>query len=268
MTTARSAASDVQTSDWFQVTVKVGLAAYGLVHLLIAWLALQLAFGDSSGSASQQGAINQLAQESYGQVLLWVIAVGFVALVVWQVLKAVKGHEQEDGAKRTLKRAASAGKAVVFAALALSSAQAAMGDKSGSNTDKMTADLMHMTFGRFLVGALGLVIIGVGVAHVVKGFTRGFEKNLDLAKTPAAETVVRIGQVGYAAKGVSLGLVGGLFCWAAITYDADKSGGLDVALRTLLDAAYGPWLLALVAIGIGCFGVYCFAWARSADPSS
>ncbi|MDQ3481565.1 MAG: DUF1206 domain-containing protein, partial [Actinomycetota bacterium] len=44
--------------------------------------------------------------------------------------------------------------------------------------------------------------------------------------------------------------------------------GLDVALRTLLDESFGPWLLAVVAVGIGCFGVYCFFWARYADTNS
>ncbi len=53
-----------------------------------------------------------------------------------------------------------------------------------------------------------------------------------------------------------------------MTYDPKKAGGLDVALRTLLDQGFGPWLLALVALGIGCFGVYCFFWAKDADTSS
>ena len=268
MTSTQSATDTVQTSDWFMLTVRVGLAAYGLVHLLIAWLALQLAFGDPSGSASQQGAINQLAQESLGQLLLWVIAVGFAALVVWQAIKAFQGHQGEDGAKRVLKRVLSGAKGVLFAALGLSSAQAALGESGGgSSTDQMTRDLMELPLGRFIVGAVGLVIIGVGVAHVVKGFTRSFEDKLDLAKTPAPDTVIKIGQVGYVAKGIALGVVGALFGWAAISFDADKAGGLDVALHKLIDAGSGPWLLAAIAVGIGCFGVYCFAWARSADPA-
>ncbi len=74
--------------------------------------------------------------------------------------------------------------------------------------------------------------------------------------------------MGYIAKGVALGVLGGLFVWAAATYDADKAGGLDVALRKLLDTGVGPWLLALVAAGIVCFGAFCFAWAWYADTQS
>ena len=39
----------------------VGLASYGLLHLVIAWIALQLVFG-KRGEASQQGALSQLAR--------------------------------------------------------------------------------------------------------------------------------------------------------------------------------------------------------------
>ena len=40
--------------------------AYGVVHLLIAWLALQLAFGDHSENASSQGALRELASQPFG----------------------------------------------------------------------------------------------------------------------------------------------------------------------------------------------------------
>jgi hypothetical protein len=67
---------------------------------------------------------------------------------------------------------------------------------------------------------------------------------------------------------VAFAVVGGLFVWAAYTYDPKKAGGLDVALHTLRGEGFGPWLLVLVALGIGCFGLYCFAWARYADTTA
>ena len=63
-------------------------------------------------------------------------------------------------------------------------------------------------------------------------------------------------------------IVGGLFGWAAITYDAEKAGGLDDALRTVNDAPFGSVLLTLMALGLICFGVYCFFWARHPKVST
>ncbi|MDQ3484235.1 MAG: DUF1206 domain-containing protein [Actinomycetota bacterium] len=270
MTQTRSNAQQVNNSRWFDVLVRVGLVSYGIVHLLIGWLALQIAFGDSSGAPDQQGALQQIAAEPYGEVLLWLIALGLLALAVWQAIEAVYGHQSRDNPKRALKRVASAGKAVIYLVLALSAAKTAMGEQSKSSEDSTTAKLMDLPFGRFLVLAVGLGIIGVGVALVVKGVKKKFERDLDARATSGSSgtAVEKLGQVGYIAKGVSLGVVGGLFVWAAATHDADKAGGLDVALRKLLDTGLGPWLLALVAAGIACFGAFCFAWARYADSQS
>jgi len=49
---------------------------------------------------------------------------------------------------------------------------------------------------------------------------------------------------------------------AAVTYDPDKARGLDAALRTLAAQPYGGFLLAVVALGIAAFGVFCFIQAR------
>lgn len=74
--------------------------------------------------------------------------------------------------------------------------------------------------------------------------------------------VERLGQVGYISKGVAMAVVGGLFGWAALTYDPSKAGGLDDALRTINSAPLGSVLLTVVALGLACFGVFCFFWAR------
>ena len=56
------------------------------------------------------------------------------------------------------------------------------------------------------------------------------------------------GKVGYIAKGIAVGLVGGLFVYAAFTQDPKKSGSTDKALHKVLEQPFGPWLLiALVA---------------------
>ena len=53
----------------------------------------------------------------------------------------------------------------------------------------------------------------------------------------------RLGTAGYCAKGVALAIIGGLFGYAAITYDPKKAGGLDAALSTVRDQPFGTVLL-------------------------
>jgi hypothetical protein len=57
----------------------------GVVHLLLGWLALQIAWGLSGReSADTSGAMKTLADQPFGQVLLWLVAVGLAALALWQ----------------------------------------------------------------------------------------------------------------------------------------------------------------------------------------
>ena len=270
MSDAKNTARQMQDSVWLERGVRVGLVAYGVVHLLIGWLALQLAFGDPAGAASQQGALHQLAQEPYGDVLLWVVGIGLFALALWQAFEAVVGHRSEDNPKRVLKRGVSVGRAVIYALLGYSAISMALGEASSSKKDQLTAQVMDLPFGQLIVGAVGVGVIVAGVGLARHGLTRHFERSLEPGATSGSSgtTVVRLAQAGYLAKAVAFAVVGGLFIWAAYTYDPQKAGGLDVALQTLRGEAFGPWLLGLVAVGIGCFGLYCFAWARYADTST
>ena len=234
------------------------------MHLLIALIAVQVAWGLGGGGdeASQEGALGRLAGNGLGRTLLWVIAIGFVALAVWQFVEAIWGHlDREPGRKRITKRVGSAGKTVIYAALAVTAFRlaTASGGGGGETEEGWTARLMGVTFGRYLVLAVGLVIVALGVRLVIRGVTKKFTRDL---AGGTSRNVVRLGQIGYIAKGVAFVIVGGLFGWAALTYDPEKAGGLDDALRTIQEAPAGSVLLTLMALGLACFGVYCFTWAR------
>lgn len=255
-------------SELLDHAVRVGLICYGVVHLLIAWLAAQLAVGSGDGSASSQGALSQLAQQPFGTALLWVVALGFAALVVWQLIEAVVGHRDEDGKKRVAKRIGSGLKVVLYGSLGFSALRLAVGAGSGGGgTDTMTARLMRLPLGSVLVALVGIAVIGFALWLAYKGLSERFTKRLDVGGHTgrSGQAFVTFGKVGYVSKGAALAVVGGLFVWAAVAHDPDKSGGLDQALHTVLRQPYGPVILIVIAAGIACYGVFCFAWARHLD---
>ena len=262
-----AAGEEARHSDAMRTAARVGLVAFGLVHLLIAWIALQVAWGNG-GEASSQGALHTLAKQPFGEVLLWVSAFGLWALAVWQVMTAMWGHKSVfDDKHRTAKRLAALGRAVVYAAVGVSAARTATGS-GGKSQDKkgegLTADLLSAPAGRVLVAAIGVAILAVAVRHVHRGISDNFTHDLqDRATTGSSRSAVMlVGRVGYVGKGAAIGVVGVLFGWAALSYDPDKAGGLDDALKTVRDEPYGPYLLTLVAVGLAAFGLFCFAWAR------
>ena len=250
---------------------RVGLLAYGLVHLLIAFIAAQVAWSGTGRDASAGGALKSLAAQPFGAVMLWVTVAGLGALAAWQVSEAIWGHRGEDGAKLAWKRAQSIGRAGVYLVLAFTSGRIAIGSGgsagSGSSEEGATARLMSVPAGRTLVGVVSVVILVIAARQAWRGITSSFTKDLAAGATTGSSGrgIERLGMVGWTAKGVALGIIGALFAWAAITFDPDKAGGLDDALKTLRDQPYGPYLLSVVAAGLAAFGAYCFAWSRHLD---
>jgi len=266
---AEDASQQAMDSKPFRILLTVGLIAYGLVHILIGWIALQIAwFGGGGEEASQKGALAEIAGGPFGATVLWITVIGLFALMIWQAIEAIWGHrDRPAGMKRIRKRVGSAGRAVAYAAIAVAAISTLRGTaQSGDGKEEgWTARLLSAPFGRVLVIVLGIVIVVMGVRLVRRGITKKFTE--DLAGGVGPE-VIRLGQAGYIVKGIAYVVVGGLFGWAAITYDAEKAGGLDDALRTVHDAPFGSILLTLMALGLVCFGVYCFFWARHPKVST
>jgi succinate dehydrogenase/fumarate reductase cytochrome b subunit len=262
---AASSAHEAADSRPVKVGVRIGLLCYGVTHLLIAWIALQVAFGGDSQKASQNGAFQELAGNTFGRIMLWIIVVGFVAVALWRLTLAIWGYGYESDEKTRLrKRAAAGGKVVVFAALAVLAATTAVGGGGGGGgQQKATAGLLGLPGGQWIVGAVGLGILVAGGSKIYAGWKEKFVSDMSLPSDQKASDVVkRTGQVGFIAKGISVGLIGILVIVAAIQFDSAKASGLDAALRGLAQQPFGPWLLALVALGLAAYGVFCAFDAR------
>src|SRR4051794_19587677 len=271
---ARSAMGTAQQageSDGLEHLARVGLIAFGVVHLLVTWLALQLAWGGGGKSADQSGAMQTVSESPVGKPLLWVIAIGMIALAVWQAAEVLRWRSgwSASGKTRTkaLQKSGSALiKAVVYAALAVLAIRFATGSGQSSSQQQQqtTAGVFGWPGGQWIVGAAGLVLVGVGVWHIRKGMNKHFLKQIDTtdASPKALRLVTRLGQIGFPGKGIALIGVGGLLVYAAITFDPSKAQGLDGALHTILEAPFGQILLTLVAIGIAAFGAFCLVRAR------
>ena len=262
---AERSGREANDSDWLDYAIRAGLVAYGIVHLMIAWLAAQLALGEQEGKASSTGALQELAEGAFGTILIWLIAVGMILLVLWRLLEAALGHEDEDGKEQIRKRLGSLAKAVIYGAIAVSAVKVATGSSSqGGGSDSMTAQLMDLPAGRWIVAGVGLAIIAYGANLVRRAWTEKFREHLSAEgkSGEVGKAYIWFGKAGYMAKGISIAIVGGLFCYAAYTHEPNKSGGLDVALHKVLEQPFGQFLLLAIAAGIACYGLFCFARAR------
>jgi Domain of Unknown Function (DUF1206) len=262
----RGIADKATDSDAFEYTARAGFAVSGVLHLIVGYLIMRIAFG-SGGNADQSGALATLARQTGGALIMWVVAVGLVALGMWRIAESIVGSKPGEGSgphqddTPAWKRAKSVGLAIVNFAIAISAARFAMGSGQSSSQQNagLSAQLMQSGWGKAVLIAVGLGLVGVGGYHVYKGVAKKFLKDL---RVSGGTAIVATGVAGYVAKGLVLGGAGILVIVATLQADPAKAAGLDAAVKTLGQAPFGKVLLILAALGIAAFGAYSFVRSR------
>ena len=264
MADSAGTARQVARSEPVKKGARVGIVAYGITHLLVAWLALQVALGSGGGQTDQNGAFQTVASQPFGRVLLWVLVIGFVAVALWRLEQAVMAFGgTQDTSEQVKKRVTRGFQAAVFVALAILAGTVASGGASSGTGQEAAAGVLGWPGGQFLVGAVGLAIVAVAAVKVKHGWERKFLEEMDLpSDRNVRRTVERLGQVGSVAKAVALGLIGVLVVVAAVRFDPSQANGLDPALKALAGQPFGMILLGLVALGLAAYGVFCFFDAK------
>lgn len=265
---AADKAEELGDSPQVEALARVGLVAYGVVHILIGSSALAIAWGGPGrgGSADSAGALKTLAAQPFGRLLLALVAVGLIGLALWQASESVWGYRDRQGMKRRRKQVSSGGKAIFYCALGVSAASVAVGGgaSSSNSQQRTTSGVLSWPAGQTIVVLVGAAIVGIGVSLVRRGLTKSFLKEIDCSSMAGEvrQGVERLGQIGHLAKGLALGVVGVVLAYAAWTFDPEKSRGLDGALRTIAEQPFGAVLLTAVALGLMAFGLFAMVQSR------
>ncbi|WP_434596979.1 DUF1206 domain-containing protein [Streptomyces sp. A5-4] len=264
--TARQASD----SSALEAAARWGFGARGVLYILIGLLALQIAFGESGGkTADRGGALAQLSEQPLGSVMLWVLGIGLAGMALWRLSEAIFGSAGADG-RKPRKRLFSLARFVFYGFVAYSVLAFASGDKgSGSGesdgqSEDVTAKVFDFPGGRWIVAVGGLAIVGVGLWIGSRAALRKYHKHLRMSElTGRTRTAVDVtGVAGGIARGVVFAGVGGFAVKAAVDYEPDKAKGIDDTLHSFTQTPAGPWLLAVIAVGLVLFGVFSFAMAR------
>ena len=259
-----------EASPWIEILARLGYAAKGVVYCLVGLLAIASAFGSRGAPTGSKGAMAELLDKPFGRVLLGIVAVGLAGYALWCFIRALFDPEHEGkGGKGIGKRVFQFFKGVVHASLVLAAVALIRGSGSGGGDDssgleKWTAKLMSAPLGIWLVLIAGVSVIGYGLYQIYRGWTVKLDDQLSLGSmSPAAHTwTIRLSRFGIAARGVIFCVIGFFLALAAIRSDPTEAQGVGESLATLERQPYGPWLLAVVALGLIAYGIYEFIRAK------
>lgn len=246
---------------------RAGLAARGVMYVLVGIIAVEIAVDGSQQQADRTGAVRLVAQTPVGSALLWLLVVGFAGMTLWRLSEAVWGSNEPGGRKSPV-RLANLARAVFYAVVTYGILKYALGIGQPSSSDQQSQDLtttaLKHSGGRLVVTIAGIVIVGAGLYLMYRAYKREFLKHLRMgtASPGTRRTVTRLGQIGGMARGFVFGTVGVFLVAAALESNPQQAKGIDSALRALAHTALGPWLLVVVALGLITFGVYSWCEAR------
>lgn len=267
-------------TGWYAVLARAGLVAKGISYGLVGALALKLAVGGGGKATSRQGALATLAQSGFGKIVLVLLAIGLAAYALWRFVQAFAEEESpSDGeakgaAKKWGKRAGYVGRGLIYSGLTFSAIKILVGS-GGSQSQtakahKTTAAVLSWPAGRWIVGLVGLGLVGAGLWNFYSGAACRFEDKWRMGGLGHTARVWgrRAGVAGHIARAVVFTLIGVFVIKAAVDYNPKDAIGLDGALQKLANASYGPWLLGLTAAGLVSYGVFCLVDARLRDVST
>jgi hypothetical protein len=253
--------------DVVDVLGRIGLVGYGVVHLLVAWLAMAVAFGIPDDPPDAQGAIATIADTPGGTLALGMGAFCLLAFAVWQLTAAAIGFRWVRGGERVRKRAGAIAKSIATGGLAVLVVESlvAHGRQSSTSAQGLAAWLLALPAGRLLLGVVAVVILVLAATMTYTGVRRTFMGDLDLHRVGGAarRAIELLGMVGTLSRALALAVVGVLAATAALFEDPNRAGGLDAALRALGGTALGAGLLIVVATGFAAFGLFCVADAAT-----
>ncbi len=254
-------------SRGMELLARVGLAARGVMYLIIGSLALAIALGHGGHQADRSGALRLVAQTSFGSAALWLLVIGFSGMTLWRLSEAAYGAAGPDG-RKTSTRLAALARAVFYGFVVYTILKFALGVGAPTSTNQQSRDLtataMRLSVGRLIVAAIGLALLAGGAGLAYRALRKKFLEKLAFGRTRPAirQAVARLGQVGGTARGAVFATAGIFLVVAAAQFQPSQAKGVDATLRAFAHTPLGPWLLALVAAGLVMFGVYSFCETR------
>jgi hypothetical protein len=222
---------------------RVGIASRGVIYLLLAYLAFDIAqHGSAPAQTSSTGALQEVRGRPGGAALMVALALGLACYGLWRLLDALT---QRRGAA---KRVSSFVIAVLYFGLCAQAVRLISGQASSnsasSNPVPLVAKVLRWSGGPTIVEVTGVVLVGAGAVLAIWGIGHQFEKDLAAAR---AFLVI---------------LVGIYLIKAGAASNPTQAKSVDESLKALVHHPYGAIAIGLVALGLVCFAFYSFVDAR------
>ena len=243
---------------------QIGLTAKGFVYIAIGIMAFMAAFelgGQNANDATRSGAFEWL-QATGGKLLLGLIAAGLICYVFWRFIQTFSSHNDTKVAKRiTYFLSGLAYGSVAFTALKM-----IFNDQksNGDQNQQLASDLMSRPLGEWLVIAAAMVFAGIGIYQLYYAWSKKYKDHLQKMNlhNDLSSILLRMGKIGYVARGFVWLLIAFLFTRAAIYNNSSEAGDTGKAFRFIEGEFMGSYMLGAIGLGLLAYGIFSITRAR------
>jgi hypothetical protein len=257
-----------QIAKWVEMSARIGYAAKGIVYFLVGLLAVQAALNWGGKVTGTKGALQAVASQPFGKIILFGIAVGLVCYVAWHLIAAVFDPENDNDSFNLTSRLAHGVRACVYGSLAEGAfdiifSEGSSGTGSSSSSER-AATLLAQPFGRTLLSGVAICAVAYGFYCIYRSVTSKFRKSLKLRKMSQTQEqwLLSIGCFGLMAKGFVAIVISYFAGQAARLAEPSKVKSTEDVLQTLQRQPFGAALMGLVAFGLIAYGFHLIMQSR------
>ena len=240
---------------------KMGYAARGVIYLTIGLLAFLSAMGWQGEKTGSKGAILSINEQPFGELLLLVLVVGLFGYIVWRFIQGITDTDNHGSSFKGLAiRAGLIISAISHSVLAFWVIKLLFhetDDNSGQSASSTASEYLSSDRVTVLFAIIGVAVVVVGIAHLIKGFKSGFKKYIDFP-AEKKQWLVPICRFGLISRGVVWCIIGWIILRSTFVAGSSEDKGISEAFEWLSSAPYGSWLIIIVSIGLFAFGIYSF----------
>lgn len=226
-------------------------------------LAFGAAFGISQNSEGKIGVLKFLEEQPFGKVFLGVMGMGLLCYAFWRFFQSISNPENIGDDNRGLsKRIGFFFSGLIYTGLG---AYAIFKIFSQGSSGQSKSGMLNPTYLPYAFYAVAAGLAIKSIFQFIKAYKGDFLSKFHLSEmsdTQTGKTVKWLGYLGLVSRGIVVGIVSYFFFNAADTAGTGDIKGTADAFTFLNQNSQGPWMVALVAIGLICYGTYMLAMAK------
>jgi hypothetical protein len=254
-------------NPWFGRLARFGYASKGIVYLIAGLFTARAAFRLGGQVTDKNGVLLTILEEPFGGLALALIGIGLVGYILLRFVQALLDPEHKGSDfKGIAQRAGYLLSGLFYVGLAVTSLRLAVGlpANTSDQSQGLVASVFEVPLGRWLIGIVGLIVIGDALQHLYKAYSANFSEHFRWNEmSPTERTLASwLGRGGLAARGIVQALIGLLMLQATLLFDASKVQSSGGALQSLAHPPFGLWTVGVVALGLAAYGLYMLVAAR------